>query len=154
MNYDVPFYSCHTSCPWVTWASVFVGLKLSSYLEIFQPVIMKFFLYSPVSNFLLDSIYIYCSILKVVSKFCDGQLIFPHIFFHYYFPCLYLTYSIFFSFMNIRIIDVVSILMSFPANYVICILLVFLLIDFSLIMEFSCFFTHLDFSPFKFIYLS
>ena len=88
-------------------------------MEIFQSVIMKvFFLYSPVSNFLLDSIYIYCSILKVVSKFCDGQLIFPHIFFHYYFPCLYLTYSIFFSFMNIRIIAVVSILMSFLANYV------------------------------------
>ena len=37
--------------------------------------------------------------------------------------------------MNIRIIDVVSILMSFPANYVIYILLVFLLIDFSLIMD-------------------
>ena len=138
MNYDVPFYSCHTSCPWVTWASVFVGLKLSSYLEIFQPVIMKFFfffLYSPVSDFLLDSIYIYCSIVKVVSKFCDGQLIFPHIFFHYYFPCLYLTYSIFFSFMNIRIINVASILMSFPANYVMYILTVLLLLDFSLIMD-------------------
>ena len=39
-----------------------------------------FFLYSPVSNFLLDSIYIYWSILKVVSKFCDGQLIFPTFF--------------------------------------------------------------------------
>ena len=37
--------------------------------------------------------------------------------------------------MNIRIIDVVSILMSFPANYVIYILLVFLLIDFSLVMD-------------------
>ena len=37
--------------------------------------------------------------------------------------------------MNIRIIDVASILMSFPANYVIYILLVFLLIDFSLIMD-------------------
>ena len=37
--------------------------------------------------------------------------------------------------MYIRIIDVVSILMSFPANYVIYILLVFLLIDFSLIMD-------------------
>ena len=42
---------------------------------------------------------------------------FPHSF-HYYFPCLYLTYSILFSFRNIRIIVVVSILMSFPANYV------------------------------------
>ena len=37
--------------------------------------------------------------------------------------------------MNKSIIDVVSILMSFPANYVIYILLVFLLIDFSLIMD-------------------
>ena len=37
--------------------------------------------------------------------------------------------------MNIRIIDVVSILMPFPSNYVIYILLVFLLIDFSLIMD-------------------
>ena len=36
--------------------------------------------------------------------------------------------------MNIRIIDVVGILMSFPANYVIYILLVFLQIDFSLVM--------------------
>ena len=140
MNYDVPLYTCHTSCPWVTWASVFVGLKLSSYLEIFQPVIMKFFLYSPVSNFLLDSIYIYCSILKVVSKFCDGQLIFPHIFFHYYFPCLYLTYSIFFSFMNIRIIAVVSILMSFLANYVMYI--------------FNCAFTNWLFHPYEYFLAS
>ena len=37
--------------------------------------------------------------------------------------------------MNIRIIDVVNILMSFPANYVIYILTVFLLIDFYLIMN-------------------
>ena len=37
--------------------------------------------------------------------------------------------------MNIRIIDVVSILMSFPANYVTYILLVFLLVDFSLVMD-------------------
>ena len=37
--------------------------------------------------------------------------------------------------MNIRIIDVVGILMSFPANYVIYILLVFLQIDFSLVMD-------------------
>ena len=56
--------------------------------------------------------------------------------------------------MNIMIIDVVSILMSFPDNYVIYILLLFLLIDFSLIMDFSCFFTYLDFFLFKFVYLS
>ena len=37
--------------------------------------------------------------------------------------------------MNIRIINVASILMSFPANYAIYILLVFLLIEFSLIMD-------------------
>ena len=37
--------------------------------------------------------------------------------------------------MNIRINDVVSILMPFPANYVMYILTVFLLIDFSLIMD-------------------
>ena len=37
--------------------------------------------------------------------------------------------------MNIRIIDVVNILMSFPANYVMYILTVFLLIDFPLIMD-------------------
>ena len=37
--------------------------------------------------------------------------------------------------MNIRIIVVVSILMSFPANYVIYILLVILLIGFSLVMD-------------------
>jgi len=37
--------------------------------------------------------------------------------------------------MNTRIIDVVSILMSFPANDVMYILTVFLLIDFSLIMD-------------------
>ena len=54
---------------------------------------------------------------------------------HVYLTCLYLTYSIFFSFMNIRINDVVSILMPFPANYVMYILTVFLLIDFSLIMD-------------------
>ena len=37
--------------------------------------------------------------------------------------------------MNIRIIEVVSILMSFPANDVMYILTVFLLIDFSFIMD-------------------
>ena len=52
---------------------MFMGLKLSSHLEIFQPVIMKLFaLFS--FHFLWDSIYIYFSILKVVSNYCDGQL--------------------------------------------------------------------------------
>ena len=37
--------------------------------------------------------------------------------------------------MNIQIIVLVSILMSFPANYVMYILTVFLLIDFSIIMD-------------------
>ena len=37
--------------------------------------------------------------------------------------------------MNIKIIILRSVLMSFPANYVIYILTVFLLIDFSLIMD-------------------
>ena len=66
----------------------------------------------------IKAMYIYCSILKVVSKFCDGQLIISQHFFHYYFPCIYLTYSILFSFMIIRIIAVVTILTSFLANYV------------------------------------
>ena len=92
-------------------------------------------LYSPVFHFLWDSIYIYFSTLKVTSKLSDAQLIFSPQSLHFYFTCLYLTYSIFFSFMNIRIINVASILMSFPANYAIYILLVFLLIEFSLIMD-------------------
>ena len=37
--------------------------------------------------------------------------------------------------MNIKIIIPGNILMSFPVKYVICILTVFLLIDFSLIMD-------------------
>ena len=58
--------------------------------------------------------------------------------------------------MNIRINDVVSILMPFPANYVMYILTVFLLVDFSLIMDIflllytSGFFFFLN----SFIYLS
>ena len=51
----------------------------------------------------------------------------------------------FFSFMNIRIIDVVIILMCLLANYVMCILPVFLLIDFHSLWIFSRFFTHLDY---------
>ena len=125
MNYHAPLNNCHMSCTWVNWTSVLMGLKLSSYLENFQPVIMKFFsLFS--FYFLWDSIYIYFSIL--IDNF------FPQSF-HSYFPCLYLTYSIVFSFMNIKIIILRSVLMSFPANYVIYILTVFLLIDFSLIMD-------------------
>ena len=56
--------------------------------------------------------------------------------------------------MNIRIIDVVSILMSFPANYVIYILLVFLLIDFSLIIDIFFIYTSVICFSFKFNYLS
>ena len=57
--------------------------------------------------------------------------------------------------MNIRIIDVVSILMSFPANYVIYILLVILLIGFSLVMDiFLLLYTSGIFFIFKFIYIN
>ena len=80
MNYDMPLYRFHTSCPWINWASVLMGLKLSSYLENFQPVIMKFCSLFSFFHFLWDSIYIYFSILKVVSNFCDAQLIFPTVF--------------------------------------------------------------------------
>ena len=131
-----------------------MGLKLSSYLENFQPGIMKFFSLFSFFHFLWDSIYIYFSTLKVTSKLSDAQLIFSPQSLHFYFACLYLTYSIFFSFMNIRIINVASILMSFPANYAIYILLVFLLIDFSLVMDIFLIYTHLDIFLFKFIYLS
>ena len=56
--------------------------------------------------------------------------------------------------MNIRIIDVVSILMSFPANDVMYILTVFLLIDFSLIMDiFLLLYTLENFFLLKFMYL-
>ena len=56
--------------------------------------------------------------------------------------------------MNKNIIDVVSILMSFPANYEIYILLLFLLIDFSLVMDIFLLLYTSRFFPFKFIYLS
>ena len=93
-------------------------------------------LYSPVFHFLWDSIYIYFITLKLTSNLCDAQFIyFPPQSLHFYFTYVYLTYSIFFSFLNRSIIDIVSILMPFTANYVIYILLVFLLIDFSLIMD-------------------
>ena len=56
--------------------------------------------------------------------------------------------------MNIRINDVVSILMPFPANYVMYILTVFLLIDFSLIMDiFLLLYTLENFFLLKFMYL-
>ena len=61
-------------------------------------------------------------------------------FLHFYFTCLYLTYSIFFSFMNIRIIAVVSILMSFLANYVMYI--------------FNCAFTNWLFHPYEYFLAS
>ena len=121
----MPLYSCLISCPWINWASVLMGLKISSYLENFQPVIRTFFSLFSFLHFLWDSIYIYFSTLKVTSKLSDAQLIFSPQSLHFYFACLYLTYSIFFSFMNIRIIDVVSILMSFPANDIMYILTVF-----------------------------
>ena len=114
-------------------------------------------LYSPVFHFLWDSIYIYFITLKLTSNLCDAQFIyFPPQSLHFYFTYVYLTYSIFFSFLNRSIIDIVSILMPFTANYVIYILLVFLLIDFSLIMDIflllytSGFFFFLN----SFIYLS
>ena len=56
--------------------------------------------------------------------------------------------------MNIRIIDVVGILVSFPANYVIYILHVSLLIDFPLIMDIFFLLCTSGFFIFKFIYLS
>ena len=154
MNYHAPLNSCHISCPWINCASMFMGLKLSSYLVIFQPIIMKFCSLVSFFHFLWDSIYIYFSTLKVTSKLSGAQLFFfPHSL-HFYFTCLYLTYSIFFSFMNIRINDVVSILMSFSANYEIYILLLFLLIDFSLVMDIFLLLYTSGYFPFKFIYLS
>ena len=141
MNYHVPLNSCPISCPWINWTSALMSLKLSSYLENFQPGIMKFSSLFSFFHFLWDSIYIYFSILKIVSNLSDAQLIFSHSISIRYFPCLYFTYSVFFSFMNIRIIDVVSILMSFPAKDVMYILTVFLLIDFSLMDIFLLLYT-------------
>ena len=92
-------------------------------------------LYSSVFYLLCDFIYIYFTTLKVPSKLSFVQLIFFPESLHFYITCLYLIYWIFFSFINIIIIDIVSILMSFPVNYVIHILLVFLLIDFALVMD-------------------
>ena len=54
--------------------------------------------------------------------------------------------------MNVRIIFLVSILMSFLANYAMYILTVFLLIDFSLIMDIFLLLCTLEFFYFK-IYL-
>ena len=80
MNYHAPLNSCPISCPLINWTSVLMGLKLSSYLENFQPGIMKFFSLFSFFHFLWDSIYIYFSILKVVSNLSDAQLIFPTVF--------------------------------------------------------------------------
>ena len=114
----MPLYCCHTSCPWVNWTSVFMGLKLSSYLEIFSASKYEvlFSILLSLTSCWIPSTYIlvFLKLLKVLWWTIN---FFPHSF-HYYFPCLYLTYSILFSFRNIRIIVVVSILMSFPANYV------------------------------------
>ena len=130
------------------------GLKHSSFLEIFQPVIVQFFCSIPLSfttcGIPFTNILAHLNLLQsslMCNKFFPWCL-------HFYFTCLYLTYSIFFSFMNLRIIYVVSILMSFPANYVVYNLLVFLLIDFFLIMEiFLLLYTYGLFS-FNEIYLS
>ena len=78
MNYHAPLNSCPISCPCINWTSVLMGLKLSSYLENFQPVIRKFFSLFSFFHFLWDSIYIYFSIPKVVSNLCDAQLIVSH----------------------------------------------------------------------------
>ena len=157
MNYDVPLNCCHITCPWIKWAALLMGLKVSSYLENFQPVIMKFFsLFS--FHFLWDSIYMYFSIIYIyftyiLHIFSFKSLWWTIIFFpksfHSDFPCLYLTHSIFFSFRNIRIIVLVSILMSFLANYAMYILTVFLLIDFSLIMDIFLLLCTLEFFYFK-----
>ena len=148
MNFHVPLNSCPISCPWINWTSVLMGLKLSSYLENFQQVIMKFFSLLSFFHFLWNSILIYFSGIKVVSNFCEAQLNFFPQSFHFYFPCLYLTHSIFFIFMTIKIIIPGSILMSSPANYVMYILTVFLLIDFPSLYIFPCFFTHWKFFSF------
>ena len=80
MNYHAPLNSCPISCPWINWTSVLMGLKLSTYLVIFQPIIMKFCSLFSFFHFLWDSIYIYFSILKIVSNLSDAQLIFPTVF--------------------------------------------------------------------------
>ena len=78
MNYHAPLNSCPISSPWVNWTSVLMGLKLSSYLENFQPVIRTFFSVFSFFHFVWDSIYIYFSILKLVSNLCNAQLIVSH----------------------------------------------------------------------------
>ena len=78
VNYHAPLNSCPISCPCINWTSVLMGLKLSSYLENFQPVIRTFFSVFSFFHFLWDSIYIYFSIPKVVSNLCDAQLIVSH----------------------------------------------------------------------------
>ena len=97
-------------------------------------------LYSSVFYLLCDFIYIYFTTLKVPSKLSFVQLIFFPQSLYFYFPCLYLTYSIFFSFINLRIIDIVSILMSFLANYVMYI--------------FNCAFTNWLFHPYEYFLAS
>ena len=109
MNYDVPLYSCHISCPWINWASVLTGLKHSSFLEIFQPVIVQFFCSIPLSfttcGIPFTNILAHLNLLQsslMCNKFFPWCL---HFYFTcLYFACLYLTYWIFFSFMHIRII--------------------------------------------------
>ena len=93
------------------------------------------------------------ALLKLLQSSLMHNYFFPTIFAFLFYMSL--TYSIFFSLINIKIIVLVSILMSFPANYVIYILLVFLLINFSLVMDiFLLLYTFGFFFLFKFIYLS
>ena len=135
MNYHVPLNSCPISCPWINWTSVLMSLKLSSHLEIFQPVIMKFFSLFSFFHFLWDSILIYFSVIKVVSNFCDAQLkFFPTVFSFLFSMSLFNTLNIlqlhkckdYYSRKHFNVL---------PANYVMYILTVFLLIDFPLIMD-------------------
>ena len=97
-----------------------MALKLSSYLENFQPVVMKFFSLFSFFHFLWDFIYIYFSILKVISNFCDAQLIFPTVF------------SFLFSMSLFNILNILQLheckdyysrkhFNVLPANYVMCI---------------------------------
>ena len=153
MNYHAPLNSCPVSCPWINWTSMLMGLKLSSYLENFQPGIMKFFSLFSFFHFLWDSIYIYFSILKIVSNLSDAQLIFPTVF------------SFLFSMSLFNILNILQLheykdyysrkhFHVLPASYVMYILTMFLLTDFSLIMDiFLLLYTLEFFFLLKFMYL-
>ena len=114
-------------------------IKLSSICKMFSQLLWSSFLFSPSTSCGIPFTYILVFFKYILHIFGFKSLWWTISFFlksfHSCFPCLYLTYPIFFSFMNIQIIVLVSILMSFPANYVMYILTVFLLIDFSVIMD-------------------